>query len=145
MADERLNPIRLSSLPEIETPEGFWIFGSKEDENGVFTSGRYSLESTEDYIRSVAEKMQLERRIQLEIQDNPLTLYLGEETTVYKVKMSGASKVTITLNGVPTDFTHDVVVNYNIAIDSLIEVSATPSTTDTTTMYVYIFAKAVTQ
>jgi len=77
----KTSPVELSQLQEISDPSGFWIFGSRRNEDGVFESGRYEFDKLADYAR----KLQLERRISLAMETEDIEMFIGEEMTIYKI------------------------------------------------------------
>lgn len=139
MANEKISPVRLSELPEINEPEGFWIFGSKEDENGSFESGKYLLENLMEY----AKQLQLERRLSFMIgsTENP-QLYVDEAMTIYKVGAKDILRLSIEVDGVSHDIALDSEISIDVPAKSVITLDATPASTDTLKMFVFIYAIA---
>lgn len=139
MANEKINPVRLSELPEIDVPEGFWVFGSREDENGSFSSGRYSLDNLLGYSR----QLQLERRLSFTIgnTENP-QMYIDETMTIYRIGAKSVKKLLLGVDGNSFEIDLNSPVSVDIPAGSVITLDATPLSTDTEKMFVFIYAKA---
>lgn len=135
----KFTAVKLSSLPEIEKPEGFWIFGSKENEDGTLASGRYPLEHLLDYV----QKIQLERRMAYTFEKaSSYDIYIDEELTIYKVGMKDMARLRVTINGAETVIEPNQSLALTIPAKSVINFQATPASTSITAMYAFIYAKA---
>jgi len=123
-------------LPEITDVSDFWILGSKWDktEEDVY-SGRYLLA---DYINEVAKKLQLERRLSINMElASPYDMFIGEAMTIYKVQ--GLNVSTLKINGV--NVTLETNVNINIPAKSVVTFSVERQLTDPKA-YLFIYARA---
>ncbi len=89
----KLMPVPLSELDPITDPEGFWIFGSRIDENDNFVSGKYEFTKLAEY----ASELQFERRIQLKLFSTNEEIFVGEPMDIYKVTTKNVSE--LKLNG----------------------------------------------
>ncbi|NDV69278.1 hypothetical protein [Dysgonomonas sp. 25] len=140
MANEKINPVRLSELPEINMPEGFWVFGSKEDTDGSFQSGRYSLDNLLEY----AKRLPLERRLSFTIgsSESP-QMYIDESMTIYQIGVKDVYKLSIDVEGTSYDIALDSALSVDVPAKSVITLNATPVSTDTQKMFVFIYAKAI--
>lgn len=137
MANEtkKLEPIELSRLPVIENPSNYWIFGSKTEKDGTLISGRYLLDSLEEYARS----LQLERRISFGMEAESLDMFIGEAMTIYKVEALNVAELSI--NGIViSNFDSD---NLSISINkrSLVNFKIKFQSLDPRA-YLFIYAKA---
>jgi hypothetical protein len=132
--NNKITPLPLSELPEIDDPGGFWILGSKTESNGALTSGKYLFENLAEY----AKRLQLERRLSINLGlSSPYEMFIGEAMTIYRVEALNTSTVTINGNQVETD----TAVSIHIPAKSLVQFSATPEGTDPVA-YLFIYAKA---
>ena len=102
---------KVSDLREIDNPEDFWIFGSKDDSEGRATSVKYPFSKLEAYVKN----LQLERRIALTMERTEQIVPIGEDMTVYMVKTSNIEKLEISETG--TDRWTDIPLNQNINIE----------------------------
>lgn len=131
----KLTPVELSLLPAIENPSGFWIFGSKTEKDGSFSSGRYLFDKLEEH----ANSLQLERRISLTMETEETEMFIGEEMTIYKIDSLNVGSLSI--NG--EDFSNPNDKVFNKKIDKLTKVSfkITRQTTDPKA-FLFIYTKA---
>lgn len=134
-----LEPVRLSELPEINAPEGFWIFGSQEQPDGSMVSGKYALEN----LLAFARQLQLERRLSFAIgsTENP-QMFIDEAMTIYRVGVKDVLNLSIDIDGTPHPIDFDTEIAVEVPAKSVITLDATPLTTDTQKMFVFIYAKA---
>lgn len=136
-------PIKLSQLPEIDSPLDYWIFGSKDNLDGSLTSGKYSLSRLEDSVLDIVSNIQLERRFSYTIESGKtMFVAIGEDTTIYRIKAWNATGVKITVNGTQYNVSIDAPIDIEIPSDTIIEIDTTPEYTDTRNIFIYIFAKA---
>lgn len=130
---EKITAVPLSDLPEINDPEGFWVFGSKDAGNGTFLSGRFLFDRLAEYAR----KLQLERRISLRMESASTEMFIGEKMTIYRVEGQNISSLKI--NGQAVDM--DRAVSIQVAPKSLVQFDIASQLTDPVA-YLFIYAKA---
>lgn len=134
MANEKrkLDPVELSSLPMIKDPKGFYIFGSKETEDGKMESGKCLFDNL--------ERLQIERRIALTMETKEMEMFIGEEMTIYKVDADNVASLTIDKE----KFTNVNNIEFNKKIEkrSIVKFTIETESTDSTA-YLFIYAKAV--
>lgn len=128
-------PVELSSLPTIEDPSGFWIFGSKSESDGTLSSGKYEFDKFAEYARS----LQLERRIALTMENTEMEMFIGEEMTIYKIDTKGVSSLTIDDEAFSKP--DNKILNKKIEKGSLVKFKIEYKTTDPMA-YLFIYAKA---
>lgn len=133
----KLSPISISTLPEIDDPTDFWVFGSKEDEDGIMTSGRYSLNKVLEF----AERLQLERRLSFYMETNDIEMYFDEAMTIYRIAGDNISDTTIKIGDNEYLANLDEEVSISIPAKSKVTFSVTKKLTDTK-MFLFIYAKA---
>lgn len=130
---KQLVPIPLSTLPEVEKPDNFWMFGSEELPDGTLDSRKYKLENLVEY----AKKLQFERRISLTMERNTHTMFIGEEMTIYKVEVHNISELRVNGQIVETG------KNIQMRIEPRTLVTFEVSRTNFDPMgYIFIYAKA---
>lgn len=134
MAEKDLTPVPLSELPEINTPEGFWIFGSRSLSDGSYESGKYLFENILQY----AKNIQLERRISLRMENESTDMFIGEHMTIYRVEAKNVSSLKINNQDVVTD----TDISIEIAPKSIVSFDITFQLTDPVA-YLFIYAKAI--
>lgn len=130
---EKIAAVPLSELPRIEDPSGFWIFGSKEEAGGTFTSGRFLFDQLAEYAR----KLQLERRISLRMESLSADMFIGEKMTIYRVEGKNVSSLKIDGQAVPTD----TDIEIDVEPKSVVQFEITTELTDPVA-YLFIYAKA---
>ncbi|MBK5721835.1 hypothetical protein JGH11_13225 [Dysgonomonas sp. Marseille-P4677] len=131
----KLDPVGLSSLPTIEDPSGFWIFGSKSEGDGTLTSGKYLFDKLAEYARN----LQLERRIALTMENKEMRMFIGEEMTIYKIDTLNVSSLSIDVESFSKP--DNQILNKKVEKGSLVKFSIEYQTTDPTA-YLFIYAKA---
>lgn len=130
---EKLLPVKLSSLPEIEEPSGFWVFGSKMNDRGMLESGKFLFDKLAEYAR----RLQFERRISLRMESATTDMFIGEKMTIYRVEGANVAKLLIDNREISLD--RDVEIE--VAPKSIIRLAVTPRLTDPVS-YLFIYAKA---
>ncbi|WP_029902292.1 hypothetical protein [Prevotella sp. 10(H)] len=125
----KLDPVKLSELNLIDDPKGFYVFGAKEEKGGVMKSGSCLFDTL--------ERMQLERRIALTMENKEIEIFIGEEMTIYKVDPLNVKALTIGDEKF-TDLAH-----VNKKIDKCTKVRfSIEFEKEEETAYLFIYAKA---
>lgn len=131
--------IPLSELPIIEDVTGYWLFGSTENQNGAFDSGRFSLSR---YLATAVDKLQLERRINFTVESETHEMLISEPMTIYKVDSEKLDKLEIsqdrgaTWTNVPLSGS----VNITVSVRNIVTFRFTYSTLSTRA-FINLFAK----
>lgn len=135
MANKAITPIPLSELPILDEDTGnFWIFCSRENQDGTFDSVRFNLS---EYLKLAEDSIQLERRISLNMETNTHTMFVGEPMTIYKVNGSNVSSLIINDVDVPLDST-DMPID--VPEKSFVDFTIERELTDPTA-YLYVYAR----
>lgn len=130
-----LTPIPLSELPILSEDTGdFWVFCSRENKDGTFDSVRFNLS---EYLKLAEDKIQLERRICLNMETNTHTMFIGEAMTIYKVNGSNVASLTINDVDVPIDSTDTPI---DIDEKSFVTFTIDRELTNPTA-YLYVYAR----
>lgn len=131
----KLVPVELSQLPAIENPSGFWIFGSKTEEDGTFSSGRYLFDKLAEYARD----LQLERRISLTMETEEMEMFIGEEMTIYKIVSQNVK--TLKINGTVIENVDNNTLDLKVDKASILKLAITTKLSSPKA-FLFIYAKA---
>lgn len=86
---------RVSELPEVDDPNGLWIFGSKTNSEQLVTSVKYPFSKLVQFV----DNMQLERRFTFQMENREQIVPIGERMTIYKAKTTNVAKLEIGIAG----------------------------------------------
>lgn len=130
----KIDPIPLSELETITEADNFFVFASKIEPNGTYTSGRILFTNLQETVK----RLQLERRLSITMASSVHQMFVGEKMTIYRVE--GLNVDTLKIN----DININLNANVNIVIPakSLVTFAITTQLTDPSA-YLFIYAKAV--